>query len=156
MTVGERYLRAIATPDLTEVDALFAEDVVFYTPFARAARGRDFIRAFIAAFHQAMPGLRATLHDEFGSADGSRVAVRISIHWHNIGSFMGNPPTGDTGVESEIHTLRLTDGRITECWVGHNTLDLTYHQLVSWSMKLPADTTDPAPELSSVTARPRD
>ncbi|HEY0535561.1 MAG TPA: nuclear transport factor 2 family protein [Actinoplanes sp.] len=151
-TLGERYIRAVAAPDFAEADDLFADDVVFYTPFARGARGRDFIKAFIGAFHQAMPGLRASLHDEFSSADGSRVTLRLSIHWHNTGSFMGNPPTGASGVESEIHTLRLDGGRIVECWVGHNTLDLTYHQLVTWGMKLPEDSTDPAPELISVSA----
>jgi predicted ester cyclase len=151
-SIGERYIRAFAAPDLGEVDELFADDVVFHTPFARGARGREFIRAFIGGFHQAMPGLRASLHDEFASADGTRVAVRLSIHWHNTGPFMGNPATGTSGVQSEIHTLRLDGGRIVECWAGHNTLDLTYHQLVTWGMKLPEDSVDPAPELISVSA----
>jgi predicted ester cyclase len=151
-TLAERYVRAFAAPDLAEADALFADDVVFYTPFARGARGRDFIKAFLGAFHQAMPGLRASLHDEFASADGTRVALRFSIHWNNTGPFMGNPATGASGVAGEIHTLRLEGGRVVECWVGHNTLDLTYRQLVTWGMKLPENSADPGPEIVSVSA----
>lgn len=147
---GVRYLTALATADYDTLDQLYADDVVFYTPFRRGATGPAFIKAFVAAFHQAHPGLTASLHDEF--TDGEKVALRLSIAWHNTGPFMSFPATGAQGVESEIHTFRLRDGRIVEQWVGHNTLKLTRQQLVDWQIPLPEDETDPAPALVTVQA----
>jgi predicted ester cyclase len=146
-TFGARYLQALATADYETLDELYADDVVFYTPFRRADTGPAFIKTFLAAFHQAHPGLTATLHDEFTDAGGTRVALRLSIHWHNTGPFLGLPPTGARGVESEIHTFTLREGRIVEQWVAHNTLTLTRQQLIEWKLPLPDDDTDPAPAI---------
>ncbi|GAA2624871.1 ester cyclase [Paractinoplanes durhamensis] len=150
-TFGVRYIKALAAADHDTLDELYADDVVFYTPFRRGVTGPAFIQAFIAAFHQAHPGLTVTLHDEFADAGGDRVALRFSIRWHNTGPFLGLPPTGAQGVESEIHTFRLRAGRIVEQWVGHNTLTLTRQQLIDWQMPLPDADEDPAPAI--VTAR---
>jgi steroid delta-isomerase-like uncharacterized protein len=151
-TFGVRYINALATADYDTLDELYADDVVFYTPFRRGVTGTAFIKAFVAAFHQAHPGLTASLHDEFTDADGTRVALRLSIRWHNTGPFLSFPPTGEQGSESEIHTFRLRDGRIVEQWVGHNTLRLTRQQLVDWQMPLPVDEEDPTAAIVTVRA----
>ncbi|MFD0522206.1 ester cyclase [Paractinoplanes durhamensis] len=96
-TFGVRYIKALAAADHDTLDELYADDVVFYTPFRRGVTGPAFIQAFIAAFHQAHPGLTVTLHDEFADAGGDRVALRFSIRWHNTGPFLGLPPTGAQG-----------------------------------------------------------
>ncbi|MBB3098160.1 putative ester cyclase [Actinoplanes campanulatus] len=151
---GVRYLTAVASADYDTLTEMYADDVVFYTPFRRGDTGAAFIKGFLAAFHRAHPGLTASLHDEFSNADGTRVTLRMSIRWHNTGPFMTFPPTGAEGVESEIHTFRLRDGRIVEQWVGHNTLGLTRQQLTDWQMPLPQDEQDPAPAIVTVQATP--
>ena len=151
-TFGERFVLALAHADLPALRELYDPSVVFYTPFTRGVSGTGFIQAFVGAFHQAFPGLSVSLHDEFASADGTRVALRFSIHWHNTGPFMGHEPTGVSGIECEIHTFRLVDGRVIEHWVGHNTLLLTRQQLIDWGIPVPTDASDPVPPILSVTA----
>ena len=93
---------------------IYAGDVMLYTPLAWPARGRAAVTAFAMEFHTANPGLRVALHDEFYPADGTRACWRIRLHYHNTASFYGNPPTGETGVMTETHVVRLAGGRIIE------------------------------------------
>jgi predicted ester cyclase len=143
----EKYITALGTNDAELLDELYDENVVLYSPFSWELRGRAHVKGFVAAMHQAYPGLGVTLHDEFASEDGSRVSVRFTIHWHNTGSFMGNEPTGTSGTASEVHTFRVAAGRIVEQFAAHNTLGLTRLQLNTFGLPLPEKTADPAPAL---------
>ena len=77
-TVARRFVRALGTNDDALLDAIYDPDVVLYTPLAWPVRGRDEVKAFVAQFHVANPGLRVTLHDEFASADATRAAFASS------------------------------------------------------------------------------
>ncbi|WP_131735439.1 ester cyclase [Actinomadura roseirufa] len=153
-TLVQLYIEALGTHDTAALDGLYAEDVVLYTPFGWGVRGRDQVKFFIGAVHAPHPGLRVTLHDEFASGDGARMSFRFTIHWHNTGSFGGHEPTGEKGTASEIHTVRVVDGRIAEQWAGHNSLGLTLLQLRAWGMEPPAETMDPAPVIVAAGGRP--
>lgn len=146
-TLARRFVRALGTNDEALLDAIYDPDVVLYTPLAWPVRGRDEVKAFVAQFHIANPGLRVTLHDEFTSADGTRACFRFVIHFHNTGPFYGNPPTGESGTMSETHAVRLLDGRIVEQFVGDNNFSMPHQELVTWGMDFPRDTPDPAPAL---------
>jgi 8-hydroxy-5-deazaflavin:NADPH oxidoreductase len=149
-TYVQRYIRAFATRDYATLDELYDQDVVFYTPLAWAARGRDFVRNFIEQFHTGYPNLRVTLHDEFYSADGTRACFRFVLHYHNAGPFFGQPPTGERGTMSETHSIRIRNGRIVEQWVGDNTFSMPHQELVEWGMAFPRDTPDPLPAILDV------
>ncbi|HEV2779266.1 MAG TPA: ester cyclase [Actinophytocola sp.] len=149
-----RYIRAFATADLETLRTMYADDVVLYTPLAWGARGWPFVAEFITAFHTANPGMRTTLHDEFYDPTGTRACFRFVLHWHNTGPFFGHPPTGDRGTMSETHAIRIEDGRIVEQWVGDNSFQLPYQELVQFGMDFPRDTPDPYPALLDLTAPP--
>jgi hypothetical protein len=149
-TLVQRYIAALGGNDTDLLDEIYDENVVLYTPFAWGLSGRAHVKGFVAAMHQAHPGLGVTLHDEFSSPDGGRICVRFTIHWRNTGSFLGKDPTGTSGAASEIHTLRLSSGRIIEQFAAHNTLSLTSLQLNAFGMPIPENTADPAPALLSV------
>jgi 8-hydroxy-5-deazaflavin:NADPH oxidoreductase len=151
-TFVRRYIRAFATADYDVLQQMYDDDVVFYTPLAWGARGWEFVRTFIAEFHGAYPGLTVTLHDEFTNADASRACFRFVLHWHHTGTFFGNPPTGERGTMSETHSIRIRDGRIVEQWVGDNSFQLPYQELVQFGMDFPRDTPDPVPPILTVTA----
>jgi quinol monooxygenase YgiN len=147
-TVAERFVRALGSGDPALLDEIYDPDVLLYTPLGWPIRGRDALKEFVGQFHAAYPGLRVTLHDQFTSADGSRVCFRFVIHFANTGPFYGYPPTGMTGTMSETHAVRVKDGRIVEQIVGDNNFSMPYQELVSWGMDFPRDTPDPNPVIT--------
>jgi ketosteroid isomerase-like protein len=151
-SLARRFTDAFGRRDTTALNDLYADDVALYTPLAWPVRGRDALTAFAQEFHTANPGLRIALHDEFYSADGTRACWRIRLHYHNIGPFYGNSPTGEAGVMTETHAVRIADGQITEQVVGDNSFHMPHQELVAWQMPFPEHTPDPAPPITSVTA----
>jgi SnoaL-like domain len=110
------------------------------------------VKEFVGQFHSVYPGLRVTLHDQFGSPDGTRACFRFVIHYHNAGSFYGNPPTEESGTMSETHAVRLRDGKIVEQFVGDNNFSIPRQELVTWAMVFPRETPDPYPAIAEATA----
>jgi uncharacterized protein YciI len=151
-SLGRRFIRALGTNDEALLDEIYDPDVVLYTPLGWPIRGRDALKDFVGQFHTANPGLRVTLHDEFESADRTRVCFRFVIHFHNTGPFYGNPPTGERGTMSETHAVRLRDGRIVEQFVGDNNFSMPHQELVTWGMDFPRDTPDPNPAIAEASA----
>lgn len=146
-TLARRFVRAFDARDITAFDDLFTPDTEVYTPLGWPVAGIDAVKAFVDEFHASNPGLRVTLHDEFASADGTRVCWRIRLHFHNTEPFFGNPPTGEQGVMAETHAITLRDGRIARLVVGDNGFAMPHQELVTWKMDYPAGTTDPDPEI---------
>ena len=97
-----------------------------------------------------MPGMRIALHDEFYNAAGTRGLFRINIHYHNTGVYMGNPPTGKSGVSIGSFTITIDDGLIVEVVYANNTLSLPAMELIDLGMDFPTDTVDPAELILSV------
>jgi ketosteroid isomerase-like protein len=151
-SLARRFAGAFGRRDIGALGEMYGEDVALYTPLAWPVRGREQLTAFAMEFHAANPGLRIALHDEFYSADGMRACWRIRLHYHNTGPFYGNPPTGETGVMTETHAMRLAGGRIVEQVVGDNSFHMPYQELVVWRMPYAEATPDPAPAIASVTA----
>jgi ketosteroid isomerase-like protein len=147
-TLARRFVRAFDARDLGAFDDLFTPDTEVYTPLGWPVAGRDAVKAFVDEFHASNPGLRVRLHDEFASADGTRVCWRIRLHFHNTEPFFGNPPTGEEGVMPETHAITLRDGRIARLVVGDNGFAMPHQELVTWRMDFPAGTRDPDPEIA--------
>src|SRR5215475_10504065 len=87
---------------------------ILYSPIAWGMRGRDPLVPFVQQFHHGFPGLRLALFDQFASADGTRIAFRFRMRWHNTGTFFGLPPTGAQGGHEEFHSLRIAGDQIVE------------------------------------------
>jgi ketosteroid isomerase-like protein len=149
---ARRFTDAFGRRDIDALNEIYANDVALYTPLAWPARGRDAVTAFVMEFHTANPGLRVALHDEFYSADCTRACWRVRLHYHNTAPFYGNPPTGETGVMTETHVVRLAGGQITEHVVGDNTFHMPHQELVAWRMPYAEATPDPAAAIASVDA----
>lgn len=149
---AQRFTDAFGRRDTGALSDMYAEDVALYTPLAWPASGRQAVTAFAMEFHDANPGLRVVLHDEFYSADGTRACWRVRLHYHNTMPFYGFAPTGETGVMVETHVVRIADGRITEHVVGDNSFHMPHQELVTWRMPYAEATPDPAPAIVSVNA----
>jgi ketosteroid isomerase-like protein len=148
-SIARRFVRAFGAHDQALMDELFAEDVVLYSPLAWPVRGRSALKEYVDEFDRGYPGLRVVLHDEFYSAEGARGCFRFVTHWRNTGTFFGHSPTRQEGTQTETHSVRIREGRIVEQWVGDNSFQMPYMDLVSWGMDFPRNTPDPDPEIVS-------
>jgi steroid delta-isomerase-like uncharacterized protein len=100
--------------NIDRIDDVYAEDFVGHFP-AGTVRGRGGLRDRVIAHRTAFPEWTETVEDMI--ADGDRVAVRFTTGGTNLGSFLGNPPTGNRVEISEVAIFKLSDGRIVEQWV---------------------------------------
>jgi len=76
----------------------------------------------LAPFINAFPDLRLNIEDKI--AEGDKVAVRVNITGTHKGEFQGISPTGKKVSFVGIDFLAITDGKITEEWVGIDTMGL--------------------------------
>jgi predicted ester cyclase len=60
----------------------------------------------------------ACWHEEDLFAEGDRVVGRFTLRGTHLGDFLGTPPSGNSIEVSNIHILRVVDGKIVEHW-GH-------------------------------------
>lgn len=146
-SLAERFVRAFGARDLAVLETLYDPDVELYTPLGWPLRGWQTVGTFVEQFHSANPGMRVGLHDYFASADGQKLCWRIRLHFHNTGTFYGNPPTGDRGEMMESHFITLKDGKIRRQIVGDGGLQLPKGELVDWKMAFPRQVTDPDPAI---------
>ena len=148
-TVAERFVNAFGRNDPDALIALYDGSFVLYSPIAWGLAGRDPLVPFVQQFHHGFPGLRLALFDQFASADGSRIAFRFGMRWHNTGTFFGLEPTGNRGAHAEFHSLRLSEGRIVEQVVTDISYSIPQYVLTVWQREYPTETEDPAPVLLS-------
>jgi ketosteroid isomerase-like protein len=146
-TLAQRFVSAFDGRDLDAFDDLFDPDATVYTPLGWPVAGRDAVKAFVDEFHRANPGLRVVLHDEFESADATRVCWRIRLHFHNTEPFFGNPPTGEAGVMPETHSITVRNGRVARLVVGDSGYAMPHQELVTWRMDFPVGVEDPDPAI---------
>jgi steroid delta-isomerase-like uncharacterized protein len=95
------------------VDALLTEDFTGHT-WGPAGAGRDGLKAAIARVSSGLSDVSMTVEDVI--AEGDEVAVRLTAHAVQVGTFMGLPPSGNAYTIGEIHIFRIRDGRIAEHW----------------------------------------
>ncbi len=106
------------------VDELYAPDAVYNDAVAPGgtARGRQEIKAFFSAIFQAMPDVRFTIEDNFGTAD--RGLCRGTISATLRGDFGPFPATGKSATSPIAQIFRIADGQIVEVWVYSDTLSI--------------------------------
>src|SRR5919199_1905369 len=116
------------------MDELYDAEVRLYSPLAWPLEGREALKAYVDEFHRAYGPVRIALHDEFYSADGTRGCFRFTFHYSNDGEFYGHPPTHERGIMVETHTVKIAQDKIIEQWVGDNSFQMPYMDLVVWKM----------------------
>ena len=73
-------------------------------------------------FFSAFPDLHSTIDQLI--AEGDIVAGRMTTTGTHRGEFMGIPPTGKRVTFSEIHIVRIADGKAVEHWGNSDDLGM--------------------------------
>lgn len=75
---------------------------------------------FLTGLRAAFPDLHYTLDDVI--AEGDRVVQRATATGTMLGDFQGMPASGKHATWSEVHILRMRDGKIVEHWASVDQL----------------------------------
>lgn len=99
------------------VDELLGPSYVNHSPGSpEQDRGRDGVRAVVAAMRAAFPDIHYAIEDLVVGEDA--VAVRTTMTGTHAGDFFGLPPSGRTFRVGQICVERFADGKI----VAHHRL----------------------------------
>jgi predicted ester cyclase len=117
------FVGAINAADDAALSDVLDDDFVDRTPAPWQRAGAEgFIGDKLAVLRAAFPDLVLTVEDEL--VEGDRIAWRWTLRATNTGSFAGMAPTGKPVAFQGLNIERLADGRITEHWSIHDSLDL--------------------------------
>jgi predicted ester cyclase len=112
-------MRRMATEVLSEgridvIDEVIAEDMNDHSMPPGSPPGREGLKGFVTAFRQAFPDLHYEMEHEVSQGD---IVVQHGYGTGTMkGDFMGMPATGKKACWSEMHILRMRDGKAVEHW----------------------------------------
>lgn len=104
------------------IPEVYAENYVGHFPGGMTTEGREGIRAMIEVHKAAFPDWVEVVEEII--VDGNNVATRYRSTATHLGTFEGNPATGNKVDISEASIYRLEDGLIAEQWAYPDVVSL--------------------------------
>ena len=96
------------------IDELLDPNMVEHSPVPGQEPGLDGFKKLVTMFRAAFPDLRSTVEDMI--AEGDKVVGRMTTTGTHQGEFMGIPPTNKRFTMTEIHIVRMANGKAVEHW----------------------------------------
>ena len=93
-----------------------------YIDHSVSAPGLENFKTYFAMITSVFPDIKVTIEDLF--TDGDKVAVRLTIHGTQLGSFRGFPPISTQATWTGMDIIHISNGRITERWSERDFLNL--------------------------------
>lgn len=116
--VIERYVRAYATGDTSELPAIIAPGLVDHT--FPAFCGIDGVARAIATLHAGLSEISLVIEHCVCEAD--RAAFLVVASGRHTGALAGRPPTGNRVTWTIADFARLDGGKLVELWSVQDTL----------------------------------
>jgi predicted ester cyclase len=110
LALFERRQRAYDALDAAALARDYTDDTVIESPWAGVHKGPHHGERALKAVFSALQDLK--MHTDRYVVDGDSVAQFLSIEGHNIGGYMGLPPTGKPFRLPAVFLYELRDGRI--------------------------------------------
>ena len=107
-------LEAFNKGNLAVFDEVLAANYVDHFPPPGFPAGREGYKRFVPLLRTAFPDLQFTLEQEL--ADGDKVVHYVTTHGTHKGEFMGISPTQKKVTWTQLHIVRLADGKVVEHW----------------------------------------
>lgn len=102
--------------NLEIVEALYSENFVqHFLPDGSEFRGLDPLRQHVEEHREAFPDWREEIQHIVAEKD--LVVIHFQSSGTNLGSWLGNPPTGKKVRINEFAILRIENGKIAEQWL---------------------------------------
>jgi len=104
-------------------DEIFADQYVNHTmPVPGVPGTKAGFRQVVLATREAFPDVQVEVQDVV--AEGEFAVFHDVVRATSRGAFMGIPPTGRRLEWTEIHFLRIADGRIVEHWANFDQVGI--------------------------------
>jgi predicted ester cyclase len=108
--------------NLALADEMVAAEYKNHSALPGTPRGPEGIKRVVNMLAGIFPDCVHTIEDIFG--EGDKIVWRGTLSGTHLGSFLGNPPTGKTFVQKQMHIIRLVDGKQVEHWSMRDELGL--------------------------------
>lgn len=120
--IARRDPEDIATErNLDLIDEPYPEDAVEHAPFGDS-QGWTELQADLDQFLAAFLDFSATIEDII--AEGSKIAMRVTLQGTHEDEFMGIKPTGQAFEVQNMVFTRTEDGRVAERWIQPDMLGM--------------------------------
>ena len=110
----QQFIDAMNAKDVTIIDRLMSADFVDHNLLPGQAPGPQGMKDMMSMFFAAFPDLKSTI--DLLLAEGDLVTGHMTTEGTHTGDFMGMPGTGKKVSFSEVHTVRIANGKATEHW----------------------------------------
>ena len=118
-----RFVDEIVNNHKVEViGELMDANMIEHNPIPGQAPGLDGMKAMMGMFFAAFPDLNSTI--DVLVAEGDVVAGRMTTTGTHTGEFMGIPATGKRVSFSEIHIVRIANGKAVEHWSNSDDMGM--------------------------------
>ena len=120
--IARRVVEAMNAGDISLFESLLAPDGVEHAAPPGMPPTRETAIQFFTMLRAALPDLHYTIEDVI--AEGDRIVQRATGSGTMKGEFLGMPATGKSATWSEMHIVRLKDGKIVEHWATVDQLGM--------------------------------
>ena len=112
--VFQKMMSALNSKDLTTLESVLADDFVDNDAMPGMASDREGMINMMHMFLGAFPDLNITVNQWV--AEGDLVVGAMTTSGTQTGEFMGMPSSGKKFSMSEMHMVRVANGKIVEHW----------------------------------------
>ncbi|MEK7784030.1 MAG: ester cyclase [Chloroflexota bacterium] len=120
--VAMRTVEAINAGDMSLFESLLAPDAVEHAVPPGMPPTRETAKQFVTMLRAAFPD--SHYHVDVVIAEGDRVVQRVTCHGTMKGEFLGMPATGKSATWTEMHIVRIANGKIVEHWANTDQLGM--------------------------------
>ena len=96
------------------IDEIVDPNMVDHSPVPGQEPGLEGLKKLVTMFRSAFPDLHSRVEDLI--AEGDKVVGRMKTSGTHRGEFMGIPSTGKRFEMTEIHIVRIANGKLVEHW----------------------------------------
>ena len=109
--------------NMKTLEEIFASNYVNHTmPVPGIPGNREGFKQVVLATRTAFPDVKVDVQDVV--AEGDLAVFRDVVHATSKGAFMGVPPNGRRLEWTEIHFLKIADGKIVDHWANFDQVGI--------------------------------
>lgn len=143
-TFKNLYERLFNEQEFPVADELATADFVDHAAPPSNPHGPDGLKSLVRWIHSAFPDALYTVVDMV--EEGDKLFMWTILSGTHMGNFMGNPPTGKTFSQDQMHLLRMEGSKIAEHWAVRDDLKMMQQLGILPDRELLTGSTVPSPQ----------
>jgi predicted ester cyclase len=121
--LARRFIEEVLnTGKLDRMGEFLAPDFVEHAAPPNVPPTVEGVKMFFQGLRSAFPNFKYTINDAL--ADGDLVVQRTTGQGTMTGEFQGMKPTGKSATWSELHTIRIKNGKVVEHWANVDQMSM--------------------------------